>query len=81
MNLPEQKKTIKKSQSRTGKLWIMYMTTVEIVKTFACGQRTCNLRLHLEAVVHMLPHFASSDHYNYASYVQINFSANLSITT
>ena len=46
---------------------------VEIVKTFACGERICNLRLHLEAVDHMLPYFTSSDHYNYASYVQIYF--------
>ena len=39
--------------------------------TFVCEVRAGNLQLHLQAVDHMLPYFASSGHYNYATCAQI----------
>ena len=49
----------------------MYMNMVDIVKTFLRAERTGNIQLHLQAVDHMLPYFASSGHYNYAKCARI----------
>ena len=46
--------------SRTAKLWLQYMTMVNILKEFIKAERTGNFQLHLEATHEMLPYFCSS---------------------
>lgn len=67
----EEKKSSLKVQSRTAKLWIMYLEMVDIAKSFICAERTGNLRMHLQAVEHMLPFFAAAGHNNYAKCARV----------
>ena len=52
------------SQSRTAKLWLLYMDYIGILKKFIFAERTCNWNMHLEATTDMLNLFASSGHIN-----------------
>lgn len=62
-------------RSRTAKLWIQYLSYLDIVKCFLAAERTGNWRLHLAATTDMLPLFAACGHHNYAKsaryYVQL----------
>lgn len=51
---------------RTAVLWIQYMHTVDILRTFIRAERTGNWKLHLQAVHDMLPYFAAAGHNPYA---------------
>lgn len=46
---------------------------VDIVKTFISAERSGNFEMPLQAVEHMLPYFASSDHNNYAKCARVYF--------
>lgn len=70
-SLIEERTNLLKSQSRTSKLWILYLNMVEIAKTFIWAERTGNFEMHLQAVSHMLPFFASLGHNNYAKCARI----------
>lgn len=65
-SLIDERKNLFKSQSRTAKLWLLYLNMVDIAKTFISAERSGNFEMHLQAVEHMLPFFASSGHNNYA---------------
>ena len=53
-------------QSRTGKLWLLYIHYVRVLKNYIIAERTSNWALHLHATVNMLNLFAASGHINYA---------------
>ena len=55
----------------TGKMWVQYMTMVDILRKFLKAERTGNWKLHLETVHEMLPYFAASGHSHYAKYAHI----------
>ncbi|CAG9767805.1 unnamed protein product [Ceutorhynchus assimilis] len=61
----QEKKNSLKVQSRTAKLWIMYLDMVDISKAFIWAERTGSLKMHLQAIEHMLPFFAAAGHNNY----------------
>nr|XP_047135832.1 uncharacterized protein LOC124813134 [Hydra vulgaris] len=59
--------TKKKShESRTAKLWILYIYYIGIIKEFLVAERTCNWYLHLQAISKMLNLFAASGNSKYA---------------
>ncbi|KAF2890586.1 hypothetical protein ILUMI_15587, partial [Ignelater luminosus] len=51
----QKKKNSLKRQSRTEKLCIMYLDMVDIAKVFIWAERTGNLKMHLQAIKHVLP--------------------------
>ena len=53
-------------QSRTAKLWLLYIHYVRVLKNYIIAERTSNWALHLHAAVTMLDLFAASGHINYA---------------
>jgi len=65
-NLLHQLKLSLKANSCTSRLWLLYMTYVDTVKTFLIAERTSNWLLHLHAVNSMLNLFAATGHMNYA---------------
>jgi hypothetical protein len=54
------------NQSRTARLWLLYMRYVTLLKLFIFGERTGNWTVHLHAVEGMLGLFAATGHINYA---------------
>ena len=54
------------SQSRTAKLWLLYMKYIGIVKKFVFAERTSNWEMHLSTISEMLNLFAATGHKNYA---------------
>jgi hypothetical protein len=54
------------AKSRTSKLWLQYMSHIDIVKDFIRAERTGAWDLHLRTVSKMLPLFAAAGHNNYA---------------
>ena len=65
MNACDQKVALA-SQSRTAKLWIQYLTYVDILRCTIRAERTSDWNLHLVAVSKMLNLFAASGHNHYA---------------
>ena len=65
MNACDQK-VVLASQSRTAKLWIQYLTYVDILRCTIRAERTSDWNLHLVAVSKMLNLFAASGHDHYA---------------
>ena len=53
-------------QSRTSRLWLLYMRCVDILKQFLLAERTGNWLLHLHTVQSMMSLFAATGHINYA---------------
>ena len=49
-------------EQRTGKLWLQYLTMMDILRAFIKAERTGDWKLHLQAVLDMLPYFASAGH-------------------
>jgi hypothetical protein len=58
-------------QSRTSRLWILYMKYVELLKVFLMAERTSNWLLHLECLHGMLALFAATGHVHYAKSVRL----------
>ena len=52
--------------SRTAKLWLLYMEYIEVVKLFIRSERMGSWHDHLVAATQMLNLFAATGHYNYA---------------
>ena len=61
------------SNSRTAKLWLLYMRMIDILRRYLRGERLGNWPLHLQATLEMLAFFAATGHYNYlkSSYVYL----------
>ena len=53
-------------ESRTGKLWIMFMKIVSIVRQFILAERCGVWQLHVQATQEMLPYLTAAGHNNYA---------------
>jgi hypothetical protein len=53
-------------QSRTTRLWLLYVRYVQLVKLFLFGERTGNWFIHLHALEGMLGLFTATGHINYA---------------
>ncbi|CAG2255365.1 unnamed protein product [Mytilus edulis] len=51
-----------KKKNRTSKLWIQYITMVQILRKFIIAERTGDWNLHLDAISAMLPYLAASGH-------------------
>jgi hypothetical protein len=56
------------TQSRTSRLWILYMAYVDILKQFILSERTSNWLLHLDCLHRM---YAATGHENYAKSVRV----------
>ena len=52
--------------ARTGRLWLMLMQIVAIIRMFIRSERTGNWYLHIKVTYDMLPYFAAAGHNNYA---------------
>ncbi|KAG1647735.1 hypothetical protein GQR58_030367 [Nymphon striatum] len=52
--------------SRTAKLWIQYISYIDVIKQFIAAERTGNWKNHLETMAQMLNLFAATGHYHYA---------------
>lgn len=58
--------SILSEQSRTARLWILYLKYVEVLQQFLIAERTSNWTLHLNTLRRMLGLFAAAHHVNYA---------------
>jgi hypothetical protein len=58
-------------EHRTGKLWVMYMKCIDIVRDFLRSERTGDWTLHLQILQDMLPYFAASGHNLYTKSVHL----------
>ncbi|KAJ8879448.1 hypothetical protein PR048_020056 [Dryococelus australis] len=67
----EKRKLELSKDSRTAKLWIIYLNMFDVAKAFIWSEKTRNFEMHLNAVENMLPIFASSGHNNYAKYARV----------
>jgi hypothetical protein len=56
-------------QSRTSRLWILYMKYIEPLQTFLVAERTSDWLLHLECLYDLLGLFAATGHLHYAKRV------------
>ena len=52
--------------SRTSRLWLLYLSYVELVMQLLLAERTSNWELHLFTLHKMLPLFAATGHLHYA---------------
>ena len=59
---------------RTGKLWLQYVSLVEMIRLFVRAERSGGWELHLYAVKAMLPLFPAAGHLNYAKSVPLYIS-------
>ena len=64
---------VKQSLSKfpTSKLWLMYMTMVDLLRNFIKAERTGCWQLHLQTLSEMLPYFAAAGHNLYAKSAHI----------
>ena len=58
-------------EHRTGKLWIMYMKLIDIVRNFLRSKRTGDWKLHLATLQTLLPYFAASGNNLYTKSVYL----------
>jgi len=56
---------LKCSNFWTGKLWLLFMNFVSIIRLFIRAERTGNWQLYLKCTQDMLPYFAAAGHNNY----------------
>ena len=54
------------TKSRTAKMWIQYITYIDLAKAFIKAERTANWSAHLSSVSQMLHIFGATGHFNYA---------------
>ena len=66
-----QKAKCEVSVTPTGKLWLQYMKTIDILRSTLTAQRTSNFMLYLKSLKEMLPYFASSGHNSYTKSVHL----------
>ena len=59
----------KYSQFPTAKLWVQFMTMMDIERTFIRSERTSDWKLHLSSLQAMLPYFAAAGHNHYTKSV------------
>ena len=59
------------SLTPTGKLWVQYMETVDILRSTLKAQRTGDFMLYLKSLKDMLPYFAASGHNSYTKSVHL----------
>ena len=64
-NLEELKMALSEN-SRTVRLWILYIYYLDVLKKFIIAERTSNWPLHIDSTIRMLNLFASLGHINYA---------------
>ena len=50
----------------TAKLWLQYITMVDLLLTFIKAERLGNFTMHLDTLTKMVPYFAASGHHLYA---------------
>ncbi len=63
---------------RTSRLWFMYMSMVDILRTFIKAERIGCWELHLQTVKEMLPYLAAAGHNLYLkSYMYLQSMAKL----
>ena len=62
----EKLKQFRSQESRTAKLWVQYLSYIQITKDFIRAERTGNWSLHLQSVSNMLNLFAATGHVHYA---------------
>lgn len=55
----------------TGRLWLQYMTMVDVLRTFIKAERTGDFKLHLKTLQTMLPYLAASGHTHYTKSAHI----------
>lgn len=58
-----------KVESRTGRLWVKYMTMVDVLNNFLWAERTRDWNLYLLALNNMMPYCATSGHNLYTDSV------------
>lgn len=56
---------------RTGKLWVLYIKLVNILRLFLRAERCGDWKLHIYSVQLMLPYFHAAGHLNYAKSTHI----------
>lgn len=66
----EEKATL--ASNSTARLWLQYMTMVDLLRQFIKAERTGNWSLYLHTLEAMLPYFAAAGHNLYAKSVYIH---------
>ena len=74
-----QKAKLEVSVTPTGKLWLQYMTTLDILRSALKAQRTSNFMLYLKSLKEMLPYFAASWHNSYTKSVHLFLQSMLNL--
>ena len=59
-------------ESPTAKLWILYISYLDVLKRFFIAKRTSNWGLPVDSTLRMKNLFAPSDHINYARSAKIH---------
>lgn len=77
--LEEEKKNL--STRRTAKLWLQYLSMLEILQDFIKAERVGDWQMHLRALSDMLPYFAAAGHNNYAKSARIYLQFMQSLST
>lgn len=57
---------VKKSESRTSKLWLNLIQQIDLMLNFILAERTGNWKLHIHTITDMLPYFHAAGHIPYA---------------
>ena len=55
-----------KAESKTGALWICYLSISQLMRLFIYAERIGDFELHLHCVEKMIPFFHASNHFKYA---------------
>ena len=53
-------------ESRSAKIWLLYIYYLDVLKRFIIAERTSNWSLHIDSTLRMLNLFVSYGHINYA---------------
>ena len=68
-------------RSRTAKLWLQYLSYVQVLKDFIRAERTGNWKLHLKSVHAMLNLFAATGHVHYAKCARLYYQQMMELNT
>lgn len=66
MDKLEKLKETLSEESRTAKLWLLYVYYLDVLKRFIIAKRRSNGSLHADAILRMLNLFSSPGHINYS---------------
>ena len=58
-------------ESRSAKIWLLYIYYLDVLKRFIIAERTSNWSLHIDSTLRMLNLFVSYGHINYAKSVRM----------